>query len=72
MTNSQATANVYFSNSTSQVYTLDAIDGTEGALLELVSGSEVGTAAQGLSIVGISVSKIKSRRFGVFTISLLI
>jgi hypothetical protein len=56
MTNSQATANVYFSNSTSQVYTLDATDGTEGALLELVSGSEVGTAAQGLSIVGISVS----------------
>jgi hypothetical protein len=30
------------------VYTLDATDGTEGALLELISGGEIGTAAQNL------------------------
>ena len=56
MTNSEATANVYFSNGTSQVYNLDATDDTEGALLEIISGSEIGTAGQGLSVVGLSVS----------------
>jgi len=56
MTTSTATANVQLSNGTSQVYVLDATDGTEGALLELISGSEIGTAAQGFSITGLSVS----------------
>lgn len=40
--------NVTFANAASQVYTLDATDGTEGALLELISGGEIGTAAQNL------------------------
>ena len=56
MTNSQTTAQIYFTNGTSQIYTLDATDGTEGELLELISGSGIGTAAQGLSVDGLSVS----------------
>jgi hypothetical protein len=56
MSVSQATVNVYFSNGTSQVYTLDATDGTEGALLELVSGGEIGTAAQNMVPVAIQAT----------------
>jgi len=48
MSVSQVTINVGFSNGTSQVYTLDATDGTEGAVLELISGGEIGTAAQNM------------------------
>ena len=55
MSVSQATVNVYFSNGTSQVYTLDATDGTAGALLELVSGGEIGTAAQNMVPVAVQV-----------------
>lgn len=56
MTNSEATAQVYFSNGSSQLYNLDATDGTEGELLELVSGSGIGTAAQGMTVIGVTVS----------------
>ena len=55
MSVSQATVNVTFSDGTSQVYTLDATDGTEGALLELISGGEIGTAAQNMVPVSIQV-----------------
>ena len=53
MTNTEMTVMIYFSNGSSQVYNLDATDGTEGALLEIVSGGEIGTAAQGLTPVSI-------------------
>lgn len=56
MTVSEATAQVYFSNGQSQIYALDATDGTQGELLELISGSGIGTAAQGLTISGITIS----------------
>lgn len=55
MTTSQATVEVHFSNGQSQLYTLDATDGTEGALTELISGNEIGSAAQGLSPVSVMV-----------------
>jgi len=55
MSLSTATVNVQFSDGTSQVYTLDATDGTEGALLELISGGEIGTAAQNMTPIGIQV-----------------
>lgn len=53
MTTSQATVNVNFSNGSSQIYALDATDGTEGELLELISGNGIGSAAQGLTVVGL-------------------
>jgi len=56
MSVSQATVMVQFSNGSSQVYLLDATDGTEGALLELVSGGEIGTAAQNMVPVGITAT----------------
>jgi len=56
MTNSETTAQVYFSNGSSQIYNLDATDATEGELLELVSGAGIGTAAQSLTVVGLTVS----------------
>jgi len=52
---SQATVNIQFAGGSSQVYTLDATDGTEGALLELISGGEIGTAAQNMVPVSIQV-----------------
>jgi hypothetical protein len=48
MSVSQATIQVYFTDGSSQVYTLDATDGSEGAVLELISGGEIGTAAQNM------------------------
>jgi hypothetical protein len=56
MTVSQASISVYFSNGMSQAYNLDATDGTEGAVLELVSGGEIGTAALGMTTVKIIAS----------------
>ena len=55
MTNSQATALITFNNGSQQVYNLDATDGTEGAMTELISGSEIGTAAQGLAAVNVQI-----------------
>jgi len=55
MSVSQGTCNIQFADGTSQVYTLDATDGTEGALLELISGGEIGTAAQNMTPVSIQV-----------------
>ena len=55
MSVSQATVNIQFGDGTSQVYQLDATDGTEGALLELISGGEIGTAAQNMTPVAIQV-----------------
>jgi len=56
MTVSQATCEVHFSDGKSQIYTLDATDGTEGALLELISGNEIGSAAQGLTVTAVLVN----------------
>ena len=56
MTNSEATAQVYFSNGSSQVYNVDATDGTATELLELVSGAGIGTAANTLTVIGLTVS----------------
>jgi len=55
MSLSNATVNVTFADGTSQVYTLDSTDGTEGSLLELISGGEIGTAAQNMVPIAIQV-----------------
>jgi len=55
MSVSQATVNIQFSDGTSQVYTLDCTDGSEAALLELISGGEIGTAAQNMTPIAIQV-----------------
>ena len=55
MTNSEATAQVTFSHGSQQVYNFRCTDGTEGELLEILSGSGLGTAALGLTVVGMQL-----------------
>lgn len=56
MTTSEITAQCTFTNGQQMVYNVDSTDGsTEQELLELISGSGIGTASQGLVLSSMQI-----------------